>query len=860
MRRRLGALAARLPKRRIGIALLGVLVCGAIVAALLGSPVAAVALGSAAVCVGVAAGVWIWRRRRARVREAQRELAASLAPRTRIGALDRYGYAAILRRSPWVLLRLGARYRSSAAVDLLARRASRGQLDWSGLQRALLGKQLGPLPDGWWIKEILAGAYLAMMLEDSPERTDAARAATHLALDLGETDAFGAQPQLSWAFQAAVATRDRGLVERLAAFEAVYPEALWAARLDLVADPGSAGWRTRFDEITQRSEVEAWCFDPLEGQTLFAGLRAPEVAASVETGLGSVTVIVPTFNPSASYLRTIESLTRQSWRDLEIVIIDDASEHGREYISQAAASDPRVRVIRREANGGAYRARNAGLRAATGEFVTVVDADDLAHPRRIEAQLRPFRDRPEVIATLSRAVRLTADGKATLIGFTPERMNTSSLLFRRREVVDLIGYYDDVRKAGDTEYMDRMRAMMPERSIVELPAHLGLTQLTPGSLSRGDFKPGNWHSGDRVAYRKQFRGWHADAVAHERSLRVEIDGAPAFAAPARLRGTPAGGPLRLAVLRDWAPAVERFDDWAGALRHLAGAMSGPIGLVNGAHPRHSSHRHESVRHETWQLVEDGAAEWVAWAETRHVHTLVVTDPEYLLLLPDRTEIGLTVERLLVVVEHPVNLEGRRAAFVDRALITGAAHRAFDVSPEWVVGAGLSEAEVLTVGNEANRAVFVRADQHGAGVSTEASRSEMVTIGVVNAGLPDMPRLHERWLVEHLGGAGRRVLLEGAASPAAEVISRSTILVIDPFDRRAALRHDLVWQAFRAGSVVVAPQRYRDVYGAAILPGGTEEIRSTLQLLMESPGALARHREAIERTLDAHDARALLPVL
>lgn len=851
MRRQLRTLADRLPKRRIGIAMLAIFSCGAIAFALLDAPIVAALLGSAAVLVAAAAIAWMLRRRRRRARDERQELDASLTPRRRVPALDRYGYAAILRRSPWVLLRLGARYRSSAALDLLARRASRGQLDWVSLRRALIGRRLESLPEGWWIKEILAGAYLAMMIDDSSEHIEAARAATHLALNLGETDAFATQPQLSWAFQAAVGAQDRELVERLARFEEVYPEALWAARLDLAGEPGSAAWRKRFAEISQRSRVEPWQFDTTEGHSLFARIRAPEVAAA-EAGLDAVTVIVPTYNPAASYLRTIESLTRQSWRNLEILIVDDASTSGTEFIALAVESDPRVRVIRVPQNGGAYRARNTGLHAATGEFVTVVDADDLAHPRRIEMQLRPFREDPDVVATLSRAVRLTADGRATLVGFTPERMNTSSLLFRRQEVVDRIGYYDHVRKAGDTEYMDRLRVAMPERRIIELREHLGLTQLTLGSLSRGDFRPGNWHSGDRVAYRKQFRGWHAAAVDRGEDLRVEIGAPPRFIAPAALRGTCTGEPVQLAILRDWAPAVERFDDWAGAVRHLSGSISGPIGLLNGAHPRHSLHKHEPVRQETWGLVEEGAAQWLSWAEVRRVQTLIVTDPEYLVLAPDRAEIGLRVEGLIVVLESPINLEGRRAAFVDHGLIDAAARRAFGVSPEWVIGAGLSVTEAISAApKETTRAVFSRGELSGA-MQTPRRVSGTVTIGVMNAGLPEVRRMHEQWLTTVLAGTGARVLLESTTVSPADVVAESNILVIDPFDRRASLRHDAVWQAFCSGIVVLAPQRYRDVYGDAILPGGTAEIEASLRQLTSDADAISAQLDRARRTMDAQD--------
>lgn len=850
MRDRLRVIAARLPKRRLGIAMLALLIVGAVVAVFARAWIVAGLLSLAAVAVGLVGAAWWQRRRRQRAAEHARDLAVSLTPRETRPPLDRYAYAATIRRSPWVLLRLGARFRSTAALDLLARRASRGQLDWSGLCRALIARRLDPLPDGWWVKEILAAAYLAMMLDDSTERIDAARAATHLALDLGEVDAFGHQPQLSWAFQAAVGSRDAELVERLAQFESVYPEALWAARLDLAGAPLSAPWRERFAELTRVEGLEEWGFDSAGADTVFGSLRAPEVADRVVDG-PMVSVIVPTFNPDRTFACTIESLVRQTWRNLEILIVDDASTTGLDAIAAAARSDARVQVIRHTTNGGAYRARNTGIIAAAGEYVTVLDADDLAHPRRIERQLAPLLDSRQVVATLCRAVRITVDGRVTVTGFTPERMNTSSLLFRREAVVGRIGLYDPVRKAGDTEFMERMRLALPDDSIVELPDHLGLTQLTAGSLSRGDFKPGNWHSGDRVAYRRQFRGWHTHG--NPGIFPLHPDEPRPFHAPARIAGAEPRSRFAVAVLRDWAPAVERFDDWAGALEHLSEHVETPIALLNGAHPRHTSHKHEPVRESTWRLVEGGRAEWLSWAAATRIDTLIVTDSEYLLLLPDAHEIGLDVARVLVVQETRVNLEDRGAAAIDAGLVSAACERAFGVAPQWVVGLGGDDALSVPGGAAATRAVFPRA-----GAARSAPPADPgLRFGLVNLGLPPEAGAYERWFTEHLGGADVTLLREAAGGDSTAVLDRADVLIIDPFDRRASLRHDLVWHAMRSGVIVCAPQRYRDVYGAAILPGGSSEIVATLADLRAHPERLAEQRDIAAHVLAEHDAAVRL---
>lgn len=104
-----------------------------------------------------------------------------------------------------------------------------------------------------------------------------------------------------------------------------------------------------------------------------------------------VSVIIPTCN-GANYIReTIDSVLAQTYRRLEILVVDDGST---DSTAQAAASyAPRVALIR-QANQGHPAARNCGLRSATGEFVSFLDHDDLWEPVKIAMQMECFRNEP----------------------------------------------------------------------------------------------------------------------------------------------------------------------------------------------------------------------------------------------------------------------------------------------------------------------------------------------------------------------------------------------------------------------------------------------------------------------------------
>lgn len=105
-----------------------------------------------------------------------------------------------------------------------------------------------------------------------------------------------------------------------------------------------------------------------------------------------ISVIIPVYNAEKYIEATLESLLAQSYRELEIIAVDDGSSDSTPDILGAVASrDERVRVVRLE-NGGASRARNVGLDIASGEYIGFADADDLAMPTLYESLCRALED------------------------------------------------------------------------------------------------------------------------------------------------------------------------------------------------------------------------------------------------------------------------------------------------------------------------------------------------------------------------------------------------------------------------------------------------------------------------------------
>ena len=99
--------------------------------------------------------------------------------------------------------------------------------------------------------------------------------------------------------------------------------------------------------------------------------------------MASVSVIVPIYNCAGYLRRCVDSLLCQTYSDIEIILVDDGSTDGTEKLcDELAVSDGRITVLHRP-NGGVSSARNAGLTAAGGEFVTFADADDYVNPDHI---------------------------------------------------------------------------------------------------------------------------------------------------------------------------------------------------------------------------------------------------------------------------------------------------------------------------------------------------------------------------------------------------------------------------------------------------------------------------------------------
>lgn len=110
-----------------------------------------------------------------------------------------------------------------------------------------------------------------------------------------------------------------------------------------------------------------------------------------------VTVFIPLYNCEAYISDALESITNQTYSNIEIVIIDDGSTDNSVEIVNSY-SDPRIRLIKNETNKGIPYTRNLGLQESQGKYMAIMDSDDIAYLTRIEKQVDYMETNPSIDA------------------------------------------------------------------------------------------------------------------------------------------------------------------------------------------------------------------------------------------------------------------------------------------------------------------------------------------------------------------------------------------------------------------------------------------------------------------------------
>ncbi|WP_052259514.1 glycosyltransferase family 2 protein [Flavobacterium sp. KMS] len=110
-----------------------------------------------------------------------------------------------------------------------------------------------------------------------------------------------------------------------------------------------------------------------------------------------ISVIMPVYNAEPFLKESIESILNQTYTDFELLILNDKStDNSLEVIKQCQQKDSRIIIIDKKINVGPANLRNEGMQIAKGDFIALMDADDIALPNRFEKQVEVLKNNPEI--------------------------------------------------------------------------------------------------------------------------------------------------------------------------------------------------------------------------------------------------------------------------------------------------------------------------------------------------------------------------------------------------------------------------------------------------------------------------------
>ena len=113
----------------------------------------------------------------------------------------------------------------------------------------------------------------------------------------------------------------------------------------------------------------------------------------------TVSVIIPTYNRAHLIGRAIQSVLNQTYRDFEIIVVDDGSADNTEEVVKSFY-DKRIKYIKHKKNKGAAATRNTGIKAARGKYIAFQDSDDEWLPEKLEKQMKVFENAPAKVGVV----------------------------------------------------------------------------------------------------------------------------------------------------------------------------------------------------------------------------------------------------------------------------------------------------------------------------------------------------------------------------------------------------------------------------------------------------------------------------
>jgi len=214
-----------------------------------------------------------------------------------------------------------------------------------------------------------------------------------------------------------------------------------------------------------------------------------------------VSVIIPTYNCGDTLDRCIRSVLNQTYPTVDIIIINDCSTDNTDKVLKHYQKRSCVTILHNNKNYGKFVSVNIGIQHANGKYITILDADDVLHEDKIRQQIIVFNLFDNCVAVFHNILIYNLDGSSKV-----RNNGEISVMFKKKDILESIGYFDSNRYGCDTEFKDRLHKHFDKNRIIMINKVLYIAYKRMNSLTTNSIT--GVHSVYRKIYENNYKKWH----------------------------------------------------------------------------------------------------------------------------------------------------------------------------------------------------------------------------------------------------------------------------------------------------------------------------------------------------------------
>ncbi|MFB6226503.1 MAG: glycosyltransferase family 2 protein [Candidatus Paceibacteria bacterium] len=214
-----------------------------------------------------------------------------------------------------------------------------------------------------------------------------------------------------------------------------------------------------------------------------------------------VSAIIPTYNCAPWIQEAIESILNQTYKNIEIIIIDDGSTDNTKEVLEPYIKKNKIKYFYQE-NQGSAKARNKGVKKAQGEYIAFLDADDIWLPKKTEKQIKSIKKHPKIKLVISNSYLTNEEGRVInkYTNFIPEDTkdiikdfflrkigkNTPTIFAERKAVLSIGGFDGSLPQREDHFFLMKMSQKYKIKHLKEPLVKIRDRENSTGQLPLGD--------------------------------------------------------------------------------------------------------------------------------------------------------------------------------------------------------------------------------------------------------------------------------------------------------------------------------------------------------------------------------------